>query len=113
MNSFCLKHQEKPAIGRCKLCLKPICEECKIEAKDGIFCSHDCMGKSEAQKENIIQTNLQSSIDKEKNKILSSIISFLMLAGGLIIAGYIAWTYVLPQPLRHQLKVFIIKIIGK
>jgi len=40
---FCLEHTDRPAIGLCHQCHKPICEECRYdEAPEGLFCSREC-----------------------------------------------------------------------
>jgi len=39
----CIRHTDRPAIGNCFQCHKPICGECRYEgAADGLFCSREC-----------------------------------------------------------------------
>jgi len=38
----CLKHSDRPAVGRCVQCHTPVCSSCAIKKKEGIFCSEDC-----------------------------------------------------------------------
>ena len=105
MISTCINHQDRPAPDRCKLCLKPICEECQVKASEGIFCSEDCKTKLQKQKANIVQTSIQAGVDKQKRESfgpLKSIMSFIMLLAGLGIAGYIAWLYLLPENIKAQ-----------
>jgi hypothetical protein len=40
----CINHHDRPAIGQCFQCHKPLCEECRYDeaAAAGIFCSQAC-----------------------------------------------------------------------
>ncbi|HPZ06555.1 MAG TPA: hypothetical protein PL110_00445 [Candidatus Eremiobacteraeota bacterium] len=114
--SMCLRHQERPAVGRCKLCLKPVCEECKIETADGIFCGEECKGKSEAQKEKAIQTHIQVQLDTQKQQRLSPVknfLSFLMLLAGLGVVGAIVWFFLLPQEIKIQIQLLLNNLLKK
>ena len=39
----CKNHPMKFAAGRCKRCHLPVCEECKMQVAEGIFCSEQCI----------------------------------------------------------------------
>ncbi|MFW6161462.1 MAG: B-box zinc finger protein [Planctomycetota bacterium] len=40
---YCLTHKDRPAVGLCHQCHKPLCEECRYdEAPQGLFCSREC-----------------------------------------------------------------------
>lgn len=43
--SRCINHPFKEAAGRCKQCNIPICNDCKIFAPEGVFCSEKCLTK--------------------------------------------------------------------
>jgi hypothetical protein len=115
MNSVCLRHQDRPAVARCKLCLKPICEECKTETKDGVFCGEECKTKAETQKETVIQTDLQLQLDRQKQEgmWLKNLLSFAIPLGGIVIVGYIAWHYLLPVPLKIQIQLLIHSVLKR
>jgi hypothetical protein len=115
MNSACLKHQDRPAVARCKLCLKPVCEECKTETTNGIFCGEECKQKAETQKETVIQTELQVQLDRQKQQSmwLSNLLSYIVPLAGLAIGGYIAWYYVLPVSIKVQIQILLHSLLKK
>src|SRR5689334_16216205 len=39
----CRNHPVNFASARCKRCLMPLCNRCKIQVTDGIFCSDACI----------------------------------------------------------------------
>jgi hypothetical protein len=40
---YCLTHKDRPAVGLCQQCHRPICEQCRYdEAPHGLFCSSEC-----------------------------------------------------------------------
>jgi len=115
MSSVCLRHQDRPAVSRCKLCLKPVCEECTMETADGIFCGEECKKKSESQKSTAIQTEIQIMLDKQKQQkgILKNLFGYVTVLIGLFVAGYIAWHYVLPPSLKIQIKLLLGNLLKK
>ncbi len=38
----CFNHQDKPAIGLCKSCLKGLCKDCLTELHNGLACKGSC-----------------------------------------------------------------------
>lgn len=116
MSSVCLKHQDRIAVGRCKLCLKPICEECKIETGEGIFCSEDCRKKSESQTDNVIQTKIQSEIDREKNPPagpIKAIITTIIFIGVVVFGGMMLWNHIIPPEIKSKIMAGIMELLGK
>ena len=115
MNSVCLRHQDRPAVSRCKLCLKPVCEECKTETTDGIFCGEECKKKAESQKSTAIQTEIQIMLDKQKQQkgILKNLFGYVTVLIGLSVAGYISWQYLLPPLLKMQIKTLLSSILKR
>ncbi len=41
----CINHPTRIANIKCKRCHMPICQECRIQVGEGVFCSDDCIGK--------------------------------------------------------------------
>ena len=116
MSSVCLNHQDRIASGRCSLCLKPVCEECTIKEGNVIFCSEECKEKSSAQSDNIIQTSLQSQIDRETKPPsgpIKSIITTVLLIGGLIFGGILLWNHAIPDNIKNQIIAGIYELIGR
>ncbi|MEQ8169709.1 MAG: hypothetical protein ABRQ38_12530 [Candidatus Eremiobacterota bacterium] len=115
MSSVCLRHQDRTAVSRCKLCLKPVCEECKMETAEGIFCSEECKKKAEAQKSTAIQTEIQIMLDRQKQQkgILKNLFGYVTVLIGLSVAGYIAWQYLLPPSLKMQIKLLMGNLLNK
>jgi hypothetical protein len=46
--SACVNHPAVEAAARCKACLKPICNACKVMGSTGVFCSPACKEKYES-----------------------------------------------------------------
>jgi hypothetical protein len=40
--SYCINHQDKVAVARCKTCSKPVCADCVVRTDLGMFCSDEC-----------------------------------------------------------------------
>jgi hypothetical protein len=41
--STCIRHSDRPAVGHCFQCHKPLCKECRFAAvQDGVFCNQAC-----------------------------------------------------------------------
>ncbi len=38
----CFNHQDKPAVGACKSCLKGLCKDCLTELPNGLACKGSC-----------------------------------------------------------------------
>ena len=43
--SYCLRHSEVEAVGRCRQCGVPFCASCRVEAAEGNYCSMECRAK--------------------------------------------------------------------
>ncbi len=48
VESYCINHSDRVATARCRQCGKPLCDECKIITKEGIFCSEKCHERAKA-----------------------------------------------------------------
>ena len=64
--STCTKCLKKEATLRCKMCHRPICEDCGISAPSGIFCSEECGKKMESHVERIKEIDEERPIIKQK-----------------------------------------------
>jgi len=38
---LCVEHKKEPAVGRCVMCGKPVCETCAVRRQGRIFCKND------------------------------------------------------------------------
>ena len=103
MESTCAAHN-KPAVSRCKLCLKPLCEQCELKADEGTFCGTECLGKYQQAQP---QWNEMKKKQEESNKIerarriRSTILSLFIYA--VIIAVVIFIWESLPLSLKHKI----------
>jgi len=43
--SYCIRHSEVAAVGRCRQCGVPYCSECKVQTSQGNYCSMECRAK--------------------------------------------------------------------
>ncbi|MBU0534486.1 MAG: hypothetical protein KJ887_06820 [Candidatus Omnitrophica bacterium] len=79
--STCTKCLKKEATLRCKMCHRPICEDCGISAPSGIFCSEECGKKMESHVERIKEIDEERPIIKQKRipTIVKLIIWFVVL----------------------------------
>jgi len=112
VSSVCLNHQDREAIGRCKLCLKPICEECKVISTIGMFCSAECRNKAELQESNIV---LASSDDKrnKSSHILRGWINFFLTIIFLAAVCFLIWKFALPLTIKKQITFIVLKLLKK
>jgi hypothetical protein len=110
MSSVCLKHQNREAVGRCKLCLKPVCEECKVISTIGMFCSAECRDKSELQEANIVRTTTDDKMGKNTN-VLRGWINFFLTIVFLAVAIFLIWKFALPLTIKHQIMFFVFKLL--
>jgi len=39
---FCINHPTKKAVAHCKQCDAPLCPDCRLLLREGIFCSDTC-----------------------------------------------------------------------
>ncbi len=48
----CIHHNDRPAVGHCYQCHKPLCQECRYDevAAEGIFCNRACYDQHLAYK---------------------------------------------------------------
>ena len=43
--SYCLRHPEVEAVGRCRQCGVPFCAECRVDVDEGLYCGMECRAK--------------------------------------------------------------------
>lgn len=41
-DSYCRRHPDVEAVGRCRQCGVPFCADCKVAAQEGEYCSMEC-----------------------------------------------------------------------
>jgi hypothetical protein len=54
LQQFCKNHPTKKAVDKCTQCLEPLCPECRILLKHGVFCSDACYKEFLEVRERII-----------------------------------------------------------
>ena len=64
--STCTKCLKNEANLRCKMCHRPICQDCGISAPAGIFCPEECAQKMHAHVERIKEIDKEKPIIKQK-----------------------------------------------
>jgi len=74
--STCTKCLKKEATLRCKMCHRPICEDCGVSDAAGIFCSAECAQKMRSHIERVKEIDEERPIVKQKRlpKIVKLII---------------------------------------
>lgn len=43
--SYCIRHSEVEAVGRCRQCGVPFCAECRVAVPEGDYCGMECRAK--------------------------------------------------------------------
>lgn len=79
----CKAHPLSFAIGRCKKCYAPVCDKCKIQTKEGLFCSEECV--SEFQH---FQSRISNYTGVRSGFSFLGFIKSTMIAGFLIVVIY-------------------------
>lgn len=64
--STCTKCLKKEANLRCKMCHRPICQDCAISGPAGLFCSDQCAQKMHSHVERIKEIDEERPIVKQK-----------------------------------------------
>ena len=84
---YCLTHKERPAVGQCNLCHKPICEECRYAGPaEGLFCSAECYDKYLAyhsRKQPVVRSS------RLKSLVIGCLIVLAIAAVALFVGGRI------------------------
>jgi hypothetical protein len=91
MFSACVNHPAVEATTRCKACLKPICNACRVMGPTGVFCSTECKEKYEQFVERAARLE-QMRKPKTFNlaRIRSIVIKVIILAAVVLVAGFVA-----------------------
>ena len=81
----CLNHKDRPAIGQCNLCHKPICEACRYAAPaQGLFCGAECYDKFVAyqgRRQPVVRSSPLKSL------VVGLLILAALAAGAVVIGG--------------------------
>ncbi len=64
--STCTKCLKKEANIRCKMCHRPICQDCAISGPTGLFCSDECAQKMQSHVERTKEIDQERPIIKQK-----------------------------------------------
>ena len=83
--STCINHPDRPAIGYCQQCHKPLCSACRDDSiPDGIFCGQDCYDRHLAYRSRQ-QPVIRSS--RLKSMVIGLVILAALAAGALYVGG--------------------------
>lgn len=107
--SYCLRHQDRPAANRCKACLKPICEECTYSTPQGKFCSDECHQNDLNSAEKLARLRAdEAALEAERRR---AALVKLVVTIALIVGGYFAWPH-LPANLRQPVENAVRSVTG-
>lgn len=80
----CIHHADRPAIGNCFQCHKPLCEDCNYDAPtDGIFCDQVCYDRYVAYQGRRKPAYKGSPL----RKVVSVLIALAVLAAAIYVGG--------------------------
>ena len=68
----CVTHPDTPSTGRCHSCHRPLCDQCKVESEDGIFCSNKC-------KVQFVNFRGKHGPPKQENKLVATVKKLVIL----------------------------------
>lgn len=89
--SYCLKHQERPATARCSACLKPLCEDCSYVTAEGTFCGDECHQKRLAANVRVERLKEEEAAAAARRKQMALIKTAVYLV--VIVGLLVAWPY--------------------
>lgn len=84
--SVCLNHPNTPAVKRCAVCSKPLCEEC-VQMHDGVpYCSDLCY--ENAKRTGMMVDDVQARKKSANMKAFIRKIIYLVIVVALALGGY-------------------------
>lgn len=95
MQSYCLKHQDRPASSRCRSCSKPLCAECSQPFTEGVYCGQACYDKAlEATARLAVIKKDEEALALRRQKILAvKLVVYLVI----FLALFLGWDYLPPS----------------
>jgi hypothetical protein len=78
--SYCVHHKTVTAVGRCRQCSAPFCNECHVDVAEGDFCSIECRAKSKRF------ANNSEGRPRRSNRALQQAISLIIGIGIVAVA---------------------------
>ncbi len=107
--SHCLRHQEREATGRCKSCLKPICDECTYTTPEGKYCSDECHQNAKASVEKMARLKAdEAALAAEQRRAM---LVKLVVCAVLCVVLYGAWP-LFPASIRTPVENAIKTVTG-
>lgn len=104
MYSACINHPAIEATARCKACLKPICNACKVVGPTGIFCSGECKEKYEQFVERAARMDaMQKPKAFNLARIRSYLVKAVLLALVVLVAGFVASVFDVEVPILSDI----------
>ena len=79
---ICFNHTERPAVGRCRQCHRPLCDECAKGFPEGRFCSFACVEKHK----DFAKRNVPAQ-PKTPSKLLTKFIFLLIILAAVVFVG--------------------------
>jgi hypothetical protein len=97
--SACVNHPAVEASARCKACLKPICNACKVMGPTGVFCSTACKEKYEQFVERAAKLDAMPKPKAFNSaKIIGILVKLILLVVVLSAAAVVASIYGIDIP---------------
>ena len=96
MTTMCIRHQDKPAVTKCKCCNKPICQDCIIQTEFGSFCSEICKHKIKQHLERVadIERKEKLFMQGERKRKQALLIKNFVTLGILIFVFIVIWNII-------------------
>jgi len=80
----CIRHHDRPAVGQCFQCHRPLCEACRFdEAAAGVFCGQECYDQHMAYQ------GRKQAVIKQGGGLKSMVLGLVFLAAIVLGAIYI------------------------
>lgn len=88
--SVCLNHPDTPAVIRCAVCGKPICEKCIVNMNGSAYCSHQCAVNAANSVDRV--NNVVESKKRADGRSKTRMIAILIILAALAAGGYYYYT---------------------
>jgi hypothetical protein len=104
--SVCLNHTDRPASQRCKSCLRPICEQCVVQAEDGIYCSNRCVQDTKKYSERMAALGIEKPPPSLWDFLRGPVV-FLSLVAFLIFGAWVMSPSMAPAPVAKWINAHV------
>ncbi len=89
----CPAHPDRPAVGRCIVCFKPVCKECLVRANGQDYCSQKCADTHAKTSKTFDRFIEQERLERRRRLIRRIVYTILFL-----IVAYVAISFWVRNP---------------